>query len=329
MTTAIQRGDSANGEVEGKKARPRGARSATAGTAVSRTRKPKAAAAVKPAAARKTSGVKKAAPAKRVAAAKKAPAANKPTAAKTRAGSTKPAAAKKPAVAKKVAAAKKPATAKRARVSAPRPVPLTVAVADKAQAPKALRKKPAAKARSAGKPAVPKVASKPKSQVPTPARTLAEVIAGWHENNARRATEKAGNLPGRAKRVRAGVVTTTTAPSLLSLDDPPIDMNLVAEVAAKVISNSTPEKAQDKAQAPLAADAPRGDSLLVRELRESVTKPVEHQLDGVFAREAAQEPDNRFDGGAPFGRPQSSSRNWNPHLGHYGVPVKSTRRAAG
>jgi hypothetical protein len=111
------------------------------------------------------------------------------------------------------------------------------------------------------------------------------------------------------------------------------DTSLAAQVAARAILQqarkqaAAPRGGVSGASAPLAANAPtsRRQSTLLRELRESVTKPPSHQLDNVLSGGGAAQGQGQPFGRQPFGRRPATDRKFEPHAGYYGVP----RRAAG
>jgi hypothetical protein len=131
-------------------------------------------------------------------------------------------------------------------------------------------------------------------------------------------------------------VSKAQRPAVLNVASMAIDTLLAAELAAKTILSQAgrrmaPRKGANANSAPVPyevtahAPAPKRQSALLRELRESVTKPASHQLDNLLSGHGPQGPGNPFGGRQPFGRRAETEKKHEPHFGHYGVP----RRAAG
>jgi hypothetical protein len=131
-------------------------------------------------------------------------------------------------------------------------------------------------------------------------------------------------------------VSKAQRPAVLNVASMAIDTSLAAEIAAKTIlsqagKRAAPRRGSNGASAPVPyevtahAPAPKRQSALLRELRESVTKPASHQLDNLLSGHGPQGPANPFGARPPFGRRAEAERKVEPHFGHYGVP----RRAAG
>jgi hypothetical protein len=209
--------------------------------------------------------------------------------AKAKAGASAKAAVKPTAKTKKVAAEKKPATKKAATRKA---APAGEAEAVKAKKPAAAKKLAAAKA--------------PRAQA---------------------------SRPSAAKTTKAA--SKAQRPAVLNVASMAIDTSRAAELAAKTILSQAgkrpaPRKGSSGGSAPepyeltAHAPAPKRPSALLRELRESITKPASHQLDNLLSGHGPQGPGQPF-GGRPFGRRTDAERKVDPHYGHYGVP----RRAAG